>query len=84
MVIVIASIISIDARLLSLPLNEVEKLEREIMAAAVMVDVKQAHQLGVRGVPFFVINDRLAFSGAHPPETILEVIQEAEKQAIEG
>ena len=61
-----------------------EKLEREMMAPAVMVDVQRAHQIGVRGVPFFVINDRLAFSGAHPPETILEVMQEAEKQAMES
>lgn len=43
----------------------------------VMNDLRQAYQLGVQGVPFFVVNNRLAFSGAHPPETIIEVMEKA-------
>jgi predicted DsbA family dithiol-disulfide isomerase len=31
----------------------------------------------VSGVPFYVFNDRLAVSGAHPPQVLLEVMQEA-------
>lgn len=31
----------------------------------------------VTGVPFYVFNDRLALSGAHPPEALLEVMEQA-------
>lgn len=61
-----------------------EQLENNVMQADLMQDIQRAHQIGVRGVPFFVVNDRLAFSGAHPPETILEVMHEAQKQQTES
>jgi len=57
-----------------------DQLEMNAKHFDVMEDVKRAHQIGVRGVPFFVVNERLAFSGAHPPETIIEVMEEAQKQ----
>jgi len=56
-----------------------EQLEANAKQAEVMSDVKRAYQIGVQGVPFFVVNNRLAFSGAHPPETIIEVMEEALK-----
>ena len=50
---------------------------------SVLQDAYQGQQLGVTGVPFFVFNNRLAFSGAQPPETILQVMrQAAEAQEI--
>jgi predicted DsbA family dithiol-disulfide isomerase len=36
-----------------------------------------ASQLQVTGVPFFVIDGRLAVAGAQPPEVLLEVLQRA-------
>jgi len=44
-------------------------------AEAVKADIEIARQLGVTGVPFFVINDRYGVSGAQPPETFLDVFQ---------
>ena len=46
----------------------------------VKADVQAACQLGVSGVPFFVINNQYAFSGAQPPEAISNILQQvAEK-----
>ncbi len=42
----------------------------------VLADVQWARQAGISGVPFFVINDRYAFSGAQPPDAILRVLQQ--------
>lgn len=36
--------------------------------ADVDADIRQAHQLGVRGVPFYVINNTYGLSGAQPVE----------------
>jgi len=46
-------------------------------AEAVKEDIEIARQLGVTGVPFFVIDDRYGMSGAQAPETFLEVLQQA-------
>lgn len=45
--------------------------------AEVMDDLALARQIGVTGVPFFVINRRLAFSGAQPPQLIHQALQQA-------
>jgi predicted DsbA family dithiol-disulfide isomerase len=37
-------------------------------------------QLGIRGVPYFVLNGRVAISGAQPPDIIMSAIQQAEKE----
>jgi predicted DsbA family dithiol-disulfide isomerase len=42
---------------------------------------ERARELGVSGVPFFVFNGRLAVSGAHPAETLLQAMTEATTQA---
>lgn len=41
---------------------------------------RQARELGVTGVPFFIFNSRLAVSGAQEPESLLGAMIEAEKQ----
>ncbi|WP_342327467.1 DsbA family oxidoreductase [Pedobacter sp. FW305-3-2-15-E-R2A2] len=46
----------------------------------VRYDEKTAETIGVRGVPFFVFNEKLAVSGAQPSETFLGAL----KQAWEG
>jgi predicted DsbA family dithiol-disulfide isomerase len=38
-------------------------------------DEYQARQIGVRGVPFFVFDDKYAVSGAQPKEVFLEVLE---------
>jgi len=44
---------------------------------AVLDDADQAHRLGINGVPFFVFNNRLAFSGAQPVSVMLDVLKQA-------
>lgn len=44
---------------------------------AVKADIMEASQLGVSGVPFFIIDRKYAISGAQPPEAFLETIQKA-------
>lgn len=46
--------------------------------AAVESEERRARALGVSGVPFFVFNQRLAVSGAQPPEVLLDAIEQAE------
>jgi predicted DsbA family dithiol-disulfide isomerase len=44
---------------------------------AVRADMDRAQAYGIRGVPFFVIDDRYGISGAHPPEVFTEVLKRA-------
>ncbi|WP_100403234.1 DsbA family oxidoreductase [Bacillus sp. FJAT-42315] len=41
----------------------------------VRADENLARKLGVQGVPFFVINEKYAISGAQPPEAFLSALQ---------
>ncbi|MBW8348881.1 DsbA family oxidoreductase [Bacillus sp. IITD106] len=41
----------------------------------VRYDERTAQQIGVRGVPFFVFNQKYAISGAQPPETFLGALE---------
>lgn len=43
----------------------------------VRVDQQMAQQIGVRGVPFFVLNEKYAISGAQPVETFVGALQKA-------
>jgi predicted DsbA family dithiol-disulfide isomerase len=45
---------------------------------AVTAEVEDAYRLGVSGVPCFIIENRYAVVGAHPAETLVEVIRRAE------
>ena len=42
----------------------------------------QARQMGVNGVPFFIFNQRLALSGAQPPEVIVEAMEKAREELV--
>lgn len=46
-------------------------------ANEVRADEEDAGRIGVRGVPFFVINRKYAISGAQPSEVFLEALQKA-------
>lgn len=52
-------------------------LNSDEYSQAVRWDEQQAKQLGVRGVPFFLINQQYAVSGAQPVEVFLEALQKA-------
>ena len=48
--------------------------------AHVEAEDKQARQIGIEGVPFFIFNKRIAVSGAQEPGVLLEAMLEAEKE----
>jgi predicted DsbA family dithiol-disulfide isomerase len=37
----------------------------------------EARRLGIGGVPFFIFNNKLAASGAQPPDALLKAMREA-------
>lgn len=57
-----------------------EMLHSEEYIDAVKKDIEEAGQIGVRGVPFFVINRKYALSGAQPTETFVEALQKAKNE----
>lgn len=50
-------------------------IEGDAYVDAVRADEREAVRLGIRGVPFFVLDRRLGLSGAQPPATILESLR---------
>ena len=52
-------------------------LAGDAYAAAVRDEESVASELGIRGVPFFVLAGRYGVSGAQPAETLLEALGEA-------
>ena len=52
--------------------------------AAVEDEDRQARELGVEGVPFFVLNRRLAVSGAQEPEVLVSAIERAAGEFVPG
>lgn len=51
------------------------------MNTEVNQDIQEAQQLGIRGVPFFVIDRKYGISGAQESETFLQTLQKAEEEA---
>lgn len=54
-----------------------EMLQSGAYADGVQQDIYEAQQVGVRGVPFFVLNDRYAVSGAQATETFAGALDKA-------
>jgi len=52
-----------------------EMLDTDAFADEVRYEQKQAHDVGIHGVPFFIINDRYAVSGAQPSEIFLQALE---------
>jgi len=52
-------------------------LKGNIFANEVHQDVEQAQQIGVRGVPFFVLNQKYAISGAQESDSFLQALHKA-------
>jgi predicted DsbA family dithiol-disulfide isomerase len=51
-------------------------------AADVRSDEHEAAQLGINGVPFFVLGRRYAVSGAQPPELLLQALERAFAETV--
>ncbi|MDX1652307.1 MAG: DsbA family oxidoreductase [Brumimicrobium sp.] len=47
----------------------------------VIRDIQSAQKMGVRGVPFFVFNDRYSISGAQPTETFRKALSQIKDEA---
>lgn len=45
-----------------------------------LADIYEAQQVGVRGVPFFVFNQKYAISGAQPVEVLLETLDKLKEE----
>ncbi len=43
----------------------------------VVAEIENAYRVGVSGVPCFIIDRRLAVTGAHPAEVLVEAIEQA-------
>jgi predicted DsbA family dithiol-disulfide isomerase len=63
-------------------------LQSDLYAQEVEQDIYEAQQIGVRGVPFFVIDRKYAVSGAQPSSVFLGALQRAyqefEKEKLEA
>lgn len=54
-----------------------DTLASDAYADDVREEIRQAQILGVNGVPFFVIDGKLAVAGAQPPEVFVQAITQA-------
>jgi predicted DsbA family dithiol-disulfide isomerase len=54
-----------------------EMLASDQFAGEVRADEAQAHELGINGVPCFVIDERFAVSGAQSPQILLSALHQA-------
>ena len=50
-------------------------------ADAVRTDERLAGQIGVNGIPFFLIGGRYAVSGAQPADLLLQALETAAREA---
>ncbi|NNL86258.1 MAG: DsbA family oxidoreductase, partial [Myxococcales bacterium] len=53
-----------------------ELLQSDRFADAVRGEEARAHQIGVTGVPFFVVGNRYALGGAQPPEVLRRALEQ--------
>ena len=67
-----------------LEIEEVRKmLNSDDFAYEVKQDELEARNIGVRGVPFFVFDDKYAVSGAQPSEAFLQTLEKTWKESLE-
>lgn len=66
---------------------ERSEIEGFLMSEEGVLDVKAdeaaGHRLGIRGVPYFVLNGRISISGAQPPDIFVSALQQAKEIIIE-
>ncbi len=56
-------------------------LDSDEDAGTVRAGAEEVQRMGISGVPFFIFNNKLAASGAQPPEALLQAMQEAAEPA---
>jgi predicted DsbA family dithiol-disulfide isomerase len=56
-------------------------LASDLYRAEVAAEYREAQEAGITGVPFFIFNSRIAVSGAHDPDVLLEAIVAARANA---
>jgi predicted DsbA family dithiol-disulfide isomerase len=59
-----------------------EVLATDRYAAEVAADIREARQLGINGVPFFVVDGRYGISGAQPADLLLQALETARDEAL--
>ncbi|MGV3762067.1 DsbA family oxidoreductase [Parapedobacter sp.] len=52
-------------------------LDSDRYSDKVSYDIREAREIGVRGVPFFVFNRKYAVSGGQPPEVFLQTLRKS-------
>jgi predicted DsbA family dithiol-disulfide isomerase len=57
-------------------------LSDEATRAAVLEEDREARELGIEGVPFFVFDRRLAVSGAQPAEVLAQAVERATREVM--
>ena len=63
--------------------NVIEVLSSNKYSENVRNDENTAAKLGIRGVPYFIFNDKYVVSGAQPPQVFLEILEKISKEEIE-
>ena len=58
-------------------------LQSEEGAEEVKAEEAVGHRLGIRGVPFFVLNGSISISGAQPPDIFVSALRQAEETVME-
>lgn len=74
----IARAAGLDAEAMKIHLQDGMAMEQ------VIADNQWARMQGINGVPFFIFNDKYAFSGAQPPEIILQVLSRVAEEALKA
>jgi predicted DsbA family dithiol-disulfide isomerase len=72
-----ATLIDLGAAIGLSPTEVEQVLTTDAYTSEVQRDIYESQQIGVRGVPFFVINNKYAVSGAQASETFLGALQKA-------
>ncbi len=54
-----------------------EALNSDKYAYEVKLDIAEAQQIGIRGVPFFLLNRKYAISGAQPESVFVEALEKS-------
>lgn len=65
-------------------INEKDLFEGEDSLRAVTEEKDLASALGIQSVPSFLINQKYLVSGAHPPETLYSLLDQAQKKLEMG
>ena len=61
-----------------------EVLGSDRFAAEVRADLREARELGINGVPFFVLDRRYGISGAQPAEVFLQAFETVRRERLEA